>query len=534
MLGAAELARRAAEPEQEESKSKDDLFEVWSSLYNLSQDAPPPVIHPPSSWARNELCPLAPHLEDCALLHQHWTRQEARGKAGQDPAWLLQKGEGFEGSLPPWVEGTDEENLSKTRYMQAKIWARQFPPNCSDPSLRFALVPWVTSQGHGIGSQLHCMVQAMGSVLKSGRTLVPVPGSYQRGDHDGCQGDKKASFDCYWFPLVDPKCTERALKLWIDTPEAQRQSSVPGGEQQVCMSDAPVVFVDAAHEERFSSYVPKELARFWNVNPVSVEVFGHLLSKTDRQLPDDTRVLPKEVETRMLRASWWRAQAIRFILRRPSLYLCHHTNKARHTAFGRRVADQVGRIPDAMEFATSQTVGTAPYEENLLHSTHIGSSSLDLSAYWRTSPPYLPRPMVSIHVRQGDKGIEMRLFSLPSHMWLAERLRRRDPGLTNVWLSTEMQHVIDETRLYPNWTFFYTHFRRQGVQGMYMNQFEDTVGVAHLTMTSFVNLRLAAECDYFIGALGSNWPRLLNELRMTGGKLKNGFLAVNFDEFRRR
>lgn len=63
-----------------------------------------------------------------------------------------------------------------------------------------------------------------------------------------------------------------------------------------------------------------------------------------------------------------------------------------------------------------------------------------------------------------------------------------------------------------------------------MNEYEQKVGKRRLTEVSFVNLIIAEECDYFVGALGSNWCRLINELRLTGGKLKKGYLTTNIDE----
>ncbi|CAI6002764.1 unnamed protein product [Closterium sp. NIES-64] len=53
--------------------------------------------------------------------------------------------------------------------------------------------------------------------------------------------------------------------------------------------------------------------------------------------------------------------------------------------------------------------------------------------------PYVPRPIVSVHVRQGDKGIEMQLFSFYAFMFMANRIRRGFPGVRYAWLSTEMQ-----------------------------------------------------------------------------------------------
>lgn len=43
--------------------------------------------------------------------------------------------------------------------------------------------------------------------------------------------------------------------------------------------------------------------------------------------------------------------------------------------------------------------------------------------------PYIPRPIISIHVRQGDKVKEMRIFDFGSYMAQAERVRRHDPSV---------------------------------------------------------------------------------------------------------
>ena len=47
--------------------------------------------------------------------------------------------------------------------------------------------------------------------------------------------------------------------------------------------------------------------------------------------------------------------------------------------------------------------------------------------------------MLSIHVRIGDKGKEMRLYPFKIYMKLAQRVRKSFPHLHQVWLSTEMQ-----------------------------------------------------------------------------------------------
>lgn len=61
---------------------------------------------------------------------------------------------------------------------------------------------------------------------------------------------------------------------------------------------------------------------------------------------------------------------------------------------------------------------------------------------WTFKKPWIPRPMLSIHVRIGDKGKEMSLFPFKTYMILARRIRKSFPNIQRVWLSTEMQVKI--------------------------------------------------------------------------------------------
>ncbi|CAI5983457.1 unnamed protein product, partial [Closterium sp. NIES-64] len=145
----------------------------------------------------------------------------------------------------------------------------------------------------------------------------------------------------------------------------------------------------------------------------------------------------------------------------------------------------------------------------------------------------MPGGMVSVHVRLTDKRSEMQLASFHSHMFLLHRLKLSRPDLQHVWLNTEAQSVIDATSLYPDWTFFYSNNTRQsdisapqqeqqGEEVLWAYDSEQSVAV------SFASLLIAAQCDFFVGSLGSNWSRLINELRSTNGRLLAGFLALNF------
>ncbi|CAI7909716.1 unnamed protein product, partial [Closterium sp. NIES-53] len=47
-----------------------------------------------------------------------------------------------------------------------------------------------------------------------------------------------------------------------------------------------------------------------------------------------------------LKVHWWRAQAVRFMLRWPSAHLCHVINQQRHTAYGMHVANRIARFAE--------------------------------------------------------------------------------------------------------------------------------------------------------------------------------------------
>lgn len=64
----------------------------------------------------------------------------------------------------------------------------------------------------------------------------------------------------------------------------------------------------------------------------------------------------------------------------------------------------------------------------------------DIDEYvWSNHGAWVPRPLLSMHVRMGDKACEMKIVEFEEYMNLADRIRNRFPQLKSVWLSTEMQ-----------------------------------------------------------------------------------------------
>ncbi|EFJ16118.1 hypothetical protein SELMODRAFT_422156 [Selaginella moellendorffii] len=177
----------------------------------------------------------------------------------------------------------------------------------------------------------------------------------------------------------------------------------------------------------------------------------------------------------------------------PSEYLCNLLNQARHQAFGIKAARAIVlSLPRDLPVNFLQEQAQTPLEEFV----------------WNKYGPWIPRPIVSIHVRQGDKGGEMTLHPFKDYINLANTLRRKFPDLENVWLSTEMQ----------DWKFYFMK-----VEIKYMK----SLGKRTAFGNSYVNLMMALEADLFVGALGSGWSYTIDCMRMTNGKLNVGFLCVN-------
>ncbi|CAI5499191.1 unnamed protein product [Closterium sp. Naga37s-1] len=586
-----------------------ELYRAWERVYGLADPAQPParIALPPN-------VPRAPHLEDCSARSAFRQQTEARGSRGEAPAWTSAPS-GCRFPQPPWVRGSDAANLAGTRQAQADIWMHQFPapaPSASAQAARgecggrrLLVVPW-PSRRNGIGSQIHIMSAWLNHAMSHDRILVPTPGSFERANHSHCTGADKGSFSCYFFPLVAPSCDEAALEAIAAVAAAGpagkagvREVVTRGGvsvlatspkgmgaEEMAALlaSDSRVLLFT---ESTFPPHNTALAARRWGT--------AYLENRGDTEVMGRVRV----ENPPYLQVQWWRAQSFRFMLRWPSAYLCHLTNRARHEAYGLPVATRLvssllqqqniiaslsspsssspspslqdSANPDnlkinasseaavlaALSFSPQTSLETRAWPalgfDGCSSETHVSpdiAHQLDLtpsSSSSSSSPPltftqqgivdsvyegvggevYMPRPVVSVHVRQGDKAIEMELSSFASYMFLAHRLRSHTPDLQYAWLSTEMESVVQQSRAYKDWTFFYTRNKRQ-TGATAMVAYEQDAGVELLVGVSFANLIIASECDYFIGPLKSNWNRLINGLRMTNGRMNRGYAALNF------
>ncbi|KAJ7553590.1 hypothetical protein O6H91_06G104500 [Diphasiastrum complanatum] len=377
------------------------------------------------------------------------------------------------------VKGGDEDNLPRTRRVQRDLWLHQHPVNCSDPKLRFLIADWEREPGYGIGAQIAAMIGILAIAMNENRILVT--GYLNRADHEDCSGHKRSHWSCYFFPETSNECRARALGL------ASRNDSWQNGiitsKEQYNSKDI------------WLGKIPQHWGKPWEQMQPTTEVDGKLL-----------------LHHRAADRRWWRAQAVRYLMRYPSEYLCVLLNHARHKAFGAKAAEMVLQSRQAKQVTPARNL-----------------SAIEMYV-WVDHEPWTPNPLISIHIRQGDKASEMKVVRLEKYMELVQRLRERFPNAKDIWLSTEMQDIIEGSGQIPGWNFYYTNITRQyGNTSMAM--YEASLGRKASSNNAFVNFLMAEEADFFIGALGSTWCFLIDGMRSTGGKVMAGYMSVNKDRF---
>ncbi|KAF7817801.1 uncharacterized protein G2W53_023256 [Senna tora] len=500
------------------------LYSAWSAL--LTKSSTGEIEELQKLGINRSNLPNAPHLENCKMKAKLYERQDKRTGNESFPPWTTWKGfldtfpasanndhvkysrhqAASDGAYPPWavsqIAGSDEENYPLTRKVQRDIWMHQHPLNCWDPDVKFLVADWERLPGFGIGAQIAGMCGLLAIAISEGRVLVA--NYYNRADHEGCKGSSQSRWSCYFFPETSRECRNRAFELMkseealskgiVTTKENYTSKHIWAGPtpRQALVTATTYIYLSSFHTENLVWGEP------WNYLQPTTEINGSLVAshrKMDRR--------------------WWRAQAVRYLMRFPTEYTCNLLNGARHDAFGKLAAKMVlDSLP-------------GDWPKNI-----INKQRSDIDEFvWSNHKPWVPRPLLSMHVRMGDKACEMKVVEFEEYMKLAGRIRNHFPNLDSIWLSTEMQEVINKSREYSHWKVYYTEVRRQVRSNMSMAEYEGSLGREKSTNYPMVNFLMAAESDFFVGALGSTWCFLIDGMRNTGGKVMSGYLSVNKDRF---
>eukprot|EP00887_Chlorella_sp_A99_P005641 scaffold1.g5641.t1 len=148
----------------------------------------------------------------------------------------------------------------------------------------------------------------------------------------------------------------------------------------------------------------------------------------------------------------------------------------------------------------------------------------------RGKPPPFPLPAgaVHVHVRHGNKGGEMTLLQLE------EYLKKAEEQVINInplaykkyaFLSTDDSEVFRQAEAVTrytqgttpdgDWVIFASNDNRTSAGGQEWTAQLQEFGRQSTVIRHLLNLFVALECDAFLGTRGSNWDRLVDELRCT-------------------
>ncbi|CAI7899377.1 unnamed protein product [Closterium sp. NIES-54] len=556
------------------------LSRQWETVYGLSPDSPTP----PANLSFPAHVPPAPHLDDCAN-RTHWRWQvEQRGADSSPPDWTNPSACCGCAPQPPWVRGTDAPNLALTRVAQRDIWASQFPPaNCS--GRRLLVATWPDAATHPIGAQLLLATAYLSMAMHYNRTLVMLPGSFSRANHSACKAvGQEGSFDCYFLPMTVQACTDRAVAAMAATAAVAAQGAAAGAVEGATAGVAEVGAAPAAAPATAGAGVEEEVVVVAEggskATVLASEQAVVLLNDTsDRDHCDAVRLWgsphrnrPSVVELAgkmhplneaQLKLRWWQAQALRYLLRWPSVHLCHTINRMRHASYGLSVASQVAAVNTQRAAIISALASNNVHpayasmrmngsdEAKFLQSFNFSySQSLEADVWpgkgfegcyqYKGPGParvdrvyeavgrevFMMRPVVGLHVRQvEDAGSKASVRSLAGFMFSLYGMRKHVPSLTHVWLSSRLQLDIEHSKQFSDWNFLHSDHPRQSAPQA-VAEYEKQVGLQVSVGASLANLLVAAESDYFVGTLNSDWSRLIDGLRSTNGRLFAGFVAV--------
>ncbi|CAI5520859.1 unnamed protein product [Closterium sp. Naga37s-1] len=410
------------------------LFRIWEEAYGLKPD----VHLPPAKITLPAIVPRAPHLEDCEALTTARKESERRGGDGEPPLWARAVNNCSEcNPQPPWVRGSDADNLPLTRVMQRDLWEHQlFHGSCD--GRRLLVVPWPTKTHHGVGSQIHVMSTFLSLALIHNRTLVPAPGSYDRAFTETCNSTKTGgAWGCYFFPIVNPDC-ERVVSDMTASSTMPPLSSDKVGHNRLVASGDPVVHLNASCDSQMK--LEARAAKLW----------GDAFARAPNVVEYMGEQPPAETNHPVVRA------CVRSLSHGSGCALVAIPVGALHNALVGGVAPTpraLVAIPvNALHAALALASHVPRHQQGAPHRLrpphHTCMSAADAKAIKETyaslgGEPFVMRPIVSVHVRQSDKGTEMRLSPLATHMFFVHRLRRHVPdlrlcGSTPRWRCVEM------------------------------------------------------------------------------------------------
>ena len=128
----------------------------------------------------------------------------------------------------------------------------------------------------------------------------------------------------------------------------------------------------------------------------------------------------------------------------------------------------------------------------------------------------IPKATISMHVRHGDKALEVALMPLEDYVHTASLMIDANPRLAarRIFVSTEDPEVIEAAGDLKGqgWDVMYAELERANLP---VRELVARFGGSNEVLNGLVNLQLAVSCDAWVCTLSSNWCILIDELRST-------------------
>jgi hypothetical protein len=141
-----------------------------------------------------------------------------------------------------------------------------------------------------------------------------------------------------------------------------------------------------------------------------------------------------------------------------------------------------------------------------------------------TFPDGVPRDLITVHVRWGDKRREMELVSIENYTLAIQNLLEHRPTTTNsrvnIFLATEDPRAAQQFRKVANrlnWTLFVDPYVDE-MKSYYRTGTNNNPKMTkelqgRPAISALVSLLLSLEANYYVLTTKSNWSRMINELR---------------------
>jgi hypothetical protein len=382
---------------------------------------------------------------------------------------------------PEWSEHLAFERLPAdrlaplTHQAQRMLYRHQFPQTCEG---RKYLVSSGNEELAGLGSHIHIATVHMAIAYIQNRIFIWEPwAGYIYTDADTCD-DPPDYVPPGYNPKLKPPPGAMGSGGWV--------SCFFRSPTNCTLAHATGPGVDAEHLGTGG------IGMQWGIYPDTIpQPFAAMWEKAG--MPMDKGMMKY----------WWRGQVAAFFTR-------FH--------------------PRALEKLRALRVQTAQYMRN-------ATAGRPGNATWLTAAAAalpLPRGTVSIHIRHGDKSKEMNLVPTARYLQAAEGLVEANPfGYQRIaFMSTEDPSAIAEMEASPlskDWRWLWWEVPRINSNGP-----EQLVALdmkrGELTMIWWLQLFIALEADGWVGTRGSNWNRLIDELRCVWlPKCQNVYVEVGDD-----